>query len=319
MSTNTQSSSLLIIGGTKAGKSHYGGQLLRRLQSRKGELKMSGTPSDLTPFQEVLEKLALGRSAVHTPSGTYKESIWNVRSEDGALESQLVWPDYAGEQIENVVKLRKVTETWVQRIRESNGWLFFVRLSTINAPEDVLERPRVLDSMQVGLNAPTADVSANAEASSGKAPDGRPDQSDTASLRRVTLSTQAGLVELLQALLFIKQVGTNLQLRCPALVIALSCYDEIAAAKDEHWEYPADLLRTHLPLLSQYVESTWARGFVEVVGLSALGKPLSEDFGDDVFMEAGPERQGWCIKSDGTQTGDLTLPVSLLMHMTRSA
>ena len=28
-------SSLLIIGGTKAGKTHYGGQLLRRLETKK--------------------------------------------------------------------------------------------------------------------------------------------------------------------------------------------------------------------------------------------------------------------------------------------
>src|ERR1700741_2289424 len=139
--------SLLIVGGTKAGKTHYGGQLLRRLEAKKGQLKTISAPTDRTPFQEVLEQLAQGKSAAHTPSGTYRESIWEVGTNDGALKSQLVWPDYAGEQIENIVVRRQITDPWVRRIREANGWLFFVRLGLISIPENVLERPRPPEQM----------------------------------------------------------------------------------------------------------------------------------------------------------------------------
>ena len=68
---------------------------------------------------------------------------------------------------------------------------------------------------------------------------------------RVTLSTQAGLVELLQALLFVKQ-GSNAQLLKPPLVVVLSCWDEIATPKGSNtWEHPAALLKKRLPLFSQ--------------------------------------------------------------------
>jgi hypothetical protein len=236
--------SLLIVGGTKAGKSHYGAQLLRRLEHKRGALQMVGAPSDLTPFQEVLDALSVGRAAPHTPSGTYKESIWNVRSLDGALESQLVWPDYAGEQIEAVVERRRVPEQWVQRIGESNGWLFFIRLKVMDESEDVFERPRDVDHMQ-------ADAAAAPIRPHAPQPEGEAAPAPVAS--RLTVNNQAGLVELLQALLFVKQRGTNTQVRIPALVIVLSCYDDPSHERNGQWEDPARVLRKQLPLVSQYV------------------------------------------------------------------
>src|SRR5437870_12032456 len=98
--------SLLIVGGTKAGKTHYGGQVLRRLETKKYPLRIVGAPSDLTPFQEVLDSLAEGRSAPHTPTSFYRESIWDIRHENRGYQSQLVWPDYGGEQVEDIVKKR---------------------------------------------------------------------------------------------------------------------------------------------------------------------------------------------------------------------
>lgn len=317
MTTDSRPSSLLIVGGTKAGKTHYGGQLLRRLEAKKHRLRIVGAPSDLTPFQEVLDRLAQGRSAPHTPTGFYRESVWHVRPDDQDYESQLVWPDYGGEQIEDIVKKRQVSEPWVKRIRESNGWLFFVRLSTINVPEDVLERPRGLERMGTGLE----NVSSQQEGTSDQeqtSPVEVPDEPGVPLPPRVTLSTQAGLVELLQALLFVKQVGSNAQLRNPPLVVVLSCWDEIAVAKGKStWDDPAALLNKHLPMLSQFIEATWEEGRADVIGLSALGKALDDEVSDEAFMDNGPERQGWCVGRDGKQSDDLTLPVMTLMEKTR--
>jgi hypothetical protein len=310
-------SSLLIVGGTKAGKTHYGGQLLRRLEAKKHRLRIVGAPSDRTPFQGVLDQLALGRSAPHTPTSFYKESIWYVRSEEQTFESQLVWPDYGGEQIEDIVTKRQVSEPWLQRIRESNGWLFFVRLSTITPPEDVLGRPRVRDRMQSApeeASSQTGGTFADHERAGSAAVR---DQPDAAPPSRVTLFTQAGLVELLQALLFAKQVGSNNQLHHPPLVVVLSCFDEIGKAKETNaWDDPAALLKKRLPLFSQFIESTWEENQVDVIGLSALGKALNDDVSDEAFMDDGPERQGWCICKGGKESDDLTLPVMTLMEKT---
>jgi hypothetical protein len=314
MTTDSHPSSLLIVGGTKAGKSHYGAQLLRRLEAKKHRLRILGAPSDLTPFQEVLDQLALGRSAPHTPRGFYKESVWRVQPDDQDYQTELIWPDYAGEQIEDIVRRRQVSEPWVQRVRESNGWLFFVRLSIISALEDVLERPRVVEGMR------SSSENANSQSEKTLARDkaaGSAEGSDQPAVA-LTLSTQAGLVELLQALLFVSQVGSNTRLRKPPLVVVLSCWDEIAAVKPNNVsDDPAALLEKRLPLLSQFIKSTWEENRVEVIGLSALGKALSDDVSDEAFMDSGPERQGWCIRSGGVRSDDLTLPVLTLMDMTR--
>jgi hypothetical protein len=285
-------SSLLIIGGTKAGKTHYGGQLLRRLEAKKHLLKILRAPSDLSPFQEVLESLALGRSAGHTPTSVYRESVWDVRVDAQDFESQLVWPDYGGEQIEDIVKRRQVSEPWVQRIRQSNGWLFFVRLSTVCSPEDILERPRGVGGMLSGSEESRSTDNITTSAADQTTPS---DAYDVAAplASQLTLSTQAGLVELLQALLFVKHVGSNRQLQQPPLVVVLSCWDEIGAPKKaRQWENPGDVLKRRLPLLSQFIESIWHYGQVEILGLSSLGKALKDDVSDEEFMDDGPERQG---------------------------
>lgn len=300
--------SLLIIGGTKAGKTHYGGQLLRRLETKKYVLGIVGAPSDLTPFQEVLDRLAQGRSAPHTPSGFYRESIWQVRRIDDNTHSELVWPDYAGEQIEDIVKKRQVSEPWVQRIRASSGWLFFVRLNTTAVPEDILDRPRGFDRMKSGADADGA----KREPAENAVPT---ETAQAPQLPKLTLSNQAGLVELLQALLFIKQAGSVNQLREPPLVVVLSCWDEIPNSDSAK---PSDVLKSRLPLLSQFIDATWGPGRAQIIGLSALGRALQDDVTDEAFMDNGPERQGWCISQEGKQLEDLTLPVMALMDKTGS-
>jgi hypothetical protein len=311
MTNGFSQSSLLIIGGTKAGKTHYGGQLLRRLETKKYPLQIVGAPSDLTPFQEVLDRLAQGRSAPHSPRGFYRESIWQVRQAHDNTPSELVWPDYAGEQIEDIVKKRQVSEPWVQRIRASSGWLFFVRLSTTAVLEDILDRPRGLDRMKSGVDAEDAKQEPTQEAAAPEA-----SQLPQANqLPKLTLSNQAGLVELLQALLFIKQAGSVNQLREPPLVVVLSCWDEIANSDSAK---PSDVLRSRLPLLSQFVDATWRPGRAQILGLSALGKALKDDVTDEAFMDNGPERQGWCISQEGKRLEDLTLPVIELMDKTGS-
>jgi hypothetical protein len=317
MSSDSALPSLLIVGGTKTGKTHYGGQLLRRLEAKKHRLRMLGAPSDRTPFQEVLEHLAVGRSAPHTPTSVYRESVWHVCAEESGRQSRLVWPDYGGEQIEDIVRRRQVSEQWVQRIRESAGWLFFVRAGSINLPEDTLSRPRTAERMSSGSEGPNS----AADPTEQKPSPGESGEGDHASVTQshtLTLQTQAGLVELMQTLLFVKQVGQNAQLRKPPVVVVLSCWDEIPDARvNGNWADPVHFIHKRLPLLNQFITSTWEEDRFKVIGLSALGKALHDDADDDAFMDSGPERQGWCITEGGEQTDDLTAPVLKLMELMR--
>ena len=71
---NNPVKSLLLLGESDVGKTHYGAQLLRRLNLNVGALKMSGAPSSIEPFVAALEKLSLGLAAIHTP-GSLKQPL----------------------------------------------------------------------------------------------------------------------------------------------------------------------------------------------------------------------------------------------------
>lgn len=293
--------SLLLIGGAKAGKTHYGGQLLGRLNEKSGRLIMDGVATNIEPFEEVLRCLSEGRSAGHTPTTVYKESVWPVQIASTQTRASLVWPDYGGEQIRQILEARSVNEHWQQRIREADGWLLFIRSEQVHAYEDVILRPRMQERM-------VEETQQGADDGATAAPEGMPLPS---------WSDQAILVELLQLLLFVKQTGTLRRIGRPALTIILSCWDEIPGADDS--EKPASLLAARLPLLSSFVQANWQPESLAIYGLSSLGKALKPDQPDDGYLDYGPEKQGWIIEQEGNHSGDLTAPIANLISLLEPA
>lgn len=284
MKPNPKPTSLLVIGGHDAGKTHYGGQLLGRLRERESFLKLRGAVANIEPFEEALNKLGQGVSIGHTPTLTYLESIFPIESASGE-KLDLMWPDYGGEQItKNIIGQRKISSEWQQRIRESDGWLLFVRLEQIRDYNDVLTRP-------------IAEIVTSAQKSEPK---------------EARWSDQAIYVELLQFFLFAKGVGVLNKLRKPALIILLSCWDEMDYASGK---VPSELLRTRMPMLFDFVTSTWESECLSILGLSSLGKRLRDDQPDDEYLNRGPESFGYVVLPDGSSPKDLTLPISMLSKM----
>ncbi len=77
---------------------------------------------------------------------------------------------------------------------------------------------------------------------------------------------------------------------------------------------PVSVLERKLPLVASFIQSVWARGHVSVWGLSALGRPLESKSRDEVFIDEGPESQGWVVRPEGgVQDGDLCLPLAWLL------
>ena len=124
--------SILLIGESDVGKSHYGGQLLKRLMQEDGQLRMNGAASNLEPFEAVMACLDAGISADHTPITTYHESHWPIVDNE-EQEADLIWPDYGGEQIQNIVNERQLPQDWLNRITQSSAWLLLIRLQKIRA------------------------------------------------------------------------------------------------------------------------------------------------------------------------------------------
>src|SRR5260370_30004155 len=88
---------VLIVGEFGVGKTHFGAQLLVRLNQGDGSLRMRGAAGNISAFESAVECLNEGRAAAHTATSTYVESIWPIQDREGHA-MDLVWPEYGGGQ-----------------------------------------------------------------------------------------------------------------------------------------------------------------------------------------------------------------------------
>lgn len=270
--------SILLIGESGVGKTHYGAQLLNRLMNGAGKLRMDGAATNLDPFESAMGRLNEGLPADHTPTTTYVDSLWPIIDENG-LRAELVWPDYGGEQIKAISSTRRVPAAWRDRVVASPAWLLLVRLQQIRVSEDIFSRP-LSDATGASVDN-----------------------------REVQVSDQARLVELLQMLIYIRNECTAKPLISPRLGILLSCWDELGAGELER--PPAQVLKRRLPMLSNFIYSIWAEPLM--LGLSALGRTLTPNNSDMDYIAQGPEHFGYVVLPDGQHTSDLTQPIQSLL------
>ena len=267
--------SILLIGESDVGKSHYGGQLLKRLMQEDGQLRMDGAATNLEPFQAVMACLDAGLPADHTPIKTYHESRWPIVDREGQ-QADLIWPDYGGEQIKNIIDDRRLPQVWLDRITQSSAWLLLIRLQKIRADDDVFSRPlaslkgRVTETWDAGL------------------------------------SEQARLIELMQVLAYTWSTSNERSSRFPPLVVLLTCWDEMESSGK-----PIDELRKRLPMFGDFVASNWKES--SVLGLSALGRALDKRKPDEEYIAKGSEGFGYVVLEDGTRSADLTHPIRRLI------
>ena len=268
---------ILLVGESNVGKTHYGAQFLKRLMVKACALKMSDAPTNLEAFTTALSCLTEGKSTDHTPASTYVESVWPITDEAGRY-AELVWPDYGGEQVRNLVTQRRIPAAWRERALEATDWVLLIRLHSLRSEDDLFSRP--LQSFAAAE--PQGEAAA------------------------YELSDQARTVELLQMLLYLAQFHLGRPLRKPRLTILLSCWDEL-----ETKELPPDLLASRLPMLWSFVRSNWVSP--TVIGLSALERTLSKTDADQEYAIRGPEEFGYVVLPDGVKSTDITLPIQRLM------
>ena len=268
--------SILLVGESNVGKTHYGAQLLKRLMVEACALKRNGAATNLEAFTTALSCLADGKATDHTPASTYVESIWPIKDDVGRT-AELVWPDYGGEQVRNLVTQRRIPAAWRDRVLQATDWVVLLRLHTLRAEDDLFSRP-----LQSFANSETKEVI-----------DYQP-------------SDQSRTIELLQMLLYLAQLNLDCKLRKPRLTVLLSCWDEL-----ETNEQPESLLAATLPMLWAFIRSNWESP--TVMGLSALEKALSMTESDPDYAIRGPEEFGYVILPDGKKDNDITLPIQRLM------
>jgi hypothetical protein len=268
--------SILLLGESDVGKTHYGAQLLKRLMKGDGLLRMNGAATNLEPYEAALESLNEGKSAGHTATATYVDSVWPVIDRDDRT-AELIWPDYGGEQIKNIIAARRVPNAWRSRVIASPAWLLLIRLQQMRVSDDIFSRP--LTRLRGTSN----------------------------ENREVRISDQARLIELVQMLMYVGGATSDGLLERPRLGILLTCWDELAF----HGK-PMEALRDRLPMFCNFVQANWSNA--QVLGLSALGRPLSPRERDMEYVARGPEHFGYVVTAEGSQSSDLTLPINSLLE-----
>lgn len=291
---------LLVIGANDTGKTHFVGQLYGRLQKGGTRLRLRAAPSNLSALEEVLERLNEGKTASHTSADVYHEIDMPLLTEAGETFN-LLFPDYGGEQIRNIVAQRATTDDWIVRLRQSQGWLFLIRLSLVSRPEDLLSRP------------PGHSLAFS--------PVPEPDDVQSKGQGRATNYLSATtFIELLQALLsFTEQGGSITKRRSPVLAIILSCWDEVKKTEASETTTPFEVLRQKMPMLAEFLTAHWEETRLLVYGLSALEKPLSDSISDEAYLDQGPESFGYVIMPNGNSDKDLTVPISELLKLINDA
>lgn len=260
----------LVLGGSGTGKTTLLVQLYGRMQSARSRLRAVSAPASLAPVRDGLASLAQGLPVSHTPSGVELTQELSAETSDGDRIEILI-PDYAGETLDAVVEDRRVPDRWRARCAESSRWLLLVRVERM---EDIPDF--ATDASQLA---------------------GASEESTT------QLPLDMRLVELLQILSHDRQRFTAVRAR-PSLTVVLSCWDEITTASQG--STPAQVLAAQMPLLSAFLETNWSSAGSAVFGLSAQGCALKASTPDEEFVDRGPERMGYLIRPDGSQTDDLT-------------
>jgi hypothetical protein len=267
---------VLIIGMSKMGKTHFGAQFYGRLDEQNKETyHLEERPNDLSLFEEVLDSLNDGNLGAHTSSNLHKTITLPVRTPKDEIIN-IIYPDYGGEQIRDIVQNREVNFEWKERITNSDNWFLFIRLDLMERISDVTTKFYKQIKEEIVLEDKPIDNELLSAVSS------------------------AFYIELLQIFNYVKRVKSSQK---PNLTILLSCWDKLD--EEQKNNLPAINLKTIMPMLYNFIRSNWKDNEFNIVGLSSLGKDLDKG-NDSEYQSEGPEKFGFIIKSDGTEEKDIT-------------
>lgn len=276
LTTKDMSKPLLIIGKPHSSKTVFIAQFYSRLQKRKSKLSLYKPVDDLSAITAAREALANGDE----PEATNTERSVNLilPIQFGEEQIDLVCPDYGGEQINTILTSREVDKKWLNAIKESDNWIFFIRLNNISEQLDISKITVTEEHMQG--NSEVVEI-------------------------QFSISDQSALIELLQIFLHSKEHDYHFKNSIIKLTVVLTCWDEL-----ETEEKPKQVLQKKLPLLLNFIESNWKAEKLKIIGLSAQGFPLDNVENKEKYQIEGSENFGYLIKEDGQKTNDITELIS---------
>ena len=227
---------LLILGGASSGKSTYRAQLYQRIEHQPGALKLVKSVGDLTAIEGDVKLLVQGLQPRHTSVNTYHSTTFAVEDRSGR-QSMLEFADYDGEQVGRMASSSHMPDTWIDRARQADSWLYFLRIDSVRSAKSFMTDPVA--------------TGPRAEAPQHTTP--------------AATSSELSAVETLQRLLFVRGTAMQQPVGTPRLAVFLSCWDELPTP--ERNLAPAAVLENRAPLLSRFLRASWQSDSLMIWGL----------------------------------------------------
>lgn len=292
---------ILIIGKPQTGKSCLKGQLHTRLSEIDSKVKKYKDATNIEAVEQIANSQARGLNPNRTSDNKDidAETTFHLEFEDGE-KVDLIWPDYAGEKITDIIKDRKLKKSWMPLIQESSVWMLFIRLDKLKPIDNLLLRPQE--------NVKRLDES------------NKNNEEDFS----YEISDYAFFVELLQMLLFQRGLSTLNTVKSPALQIVLTFWDDLV--KDENGHKvgtPKEELFRRCPMLVEFIESIWDSSKISFMGLSPQGMSLAKNPEKAIQSEAiqdftdAPEEHGYIITDEGEKEDDLTFLIQHAINLAK--
>ena len=271
--------SILIVGQPDSGKTTFIAQFLTRVKKRKSSIKLIKIPENIKAITNAIKRLSMGEEPETTPANQNVELVIPINVDGKNID--LVFPDYGGEQVNDLIELMEINENWQKLVTGSDRWIHFIRPHEITPEYDL-------------------SISSYDEIETRKSTD----------FKSQGLSSQSKFIELLQILLHTKNKGVKHLISVPKLSIVLTCWDELKTNKK-----PVQVLREKLPMFLHFVETVWEKEAFEIFGLSAQEFPLKTQEAKDKYQDELPENFGYMIDQEGVKDKDITKLVKIALQL----
>lgn len=271
--------SILIVGQPASGKTTFIAQFLTRVKKRKSSIKLIKIPENIKAITDAIKRLSMGEEPETTPADQNVELVIPINVDGKNID--LVFPDYGGEQVNDLIELMEINENWQKLVTCSDRWIHFIR------PHEITPEYDLSISSYEQIDAKKSKVF------SGPG-----------------LSNQSKFIELLQVLLHTKNKGIKHPISIPKLSIVLTCWDELKTNNK-----PVQVLREKLPMFLHFVETVWEKEAFEILGLSAQEFPLKTQEKKDKYLDELPENIGYMIDQKGVKDKDITKLIKIALQL----
>jgi len=246
--------SVLLIGGTDAGKSNFLFRVWIAIDEGRGLLAKNGLPKEFEYLRAGAEELLRGKFAGHTSKEVQERVVVPLRSTrpDGPTGTVVV-PDMPGEQTLTICRRREWSADWEDHISSGCACLLFVR-----AGSDEVVAPLDWAACFALYGAPAVAPPTDAE-----------------EVNPATVPPQPTQVVLVEWLQFLRRAFTAVAGGAfrPRVGIVVSAWD--AVPTDQQEAGPASYIRDNFPMLNQFLEAHADRFDFRVFGVSVVAGAYS--------------------------------------------